>query len=282
MASTGIGQLAKYLRLLEKFPERKRGLCIGDSWFQYPLRSYADIQRLIASPKEFGTKINFVDDSYPGRDADEVIGMIKRWSRLAYTLQQDFEPFDVILLSLGGNDVIGLDFARHLKPAAAATDAVIDWPWNENIPAVARNHIRFDELRETFQTIVKAYHLIVEMRDRFAPDALIITHTYADVTPSSMAYTFLTFRAGPWIWGPATKLGLPAHEQKELTRWLLASFHGLLLEVKSRTNRFTVLDTRLELPNAEKDWDNEIHPRGPGFRHLVAQHWRPAIKHAIA
>lgn len=281
MASTNIHQLAKYFQILSEYPRRKRGLCIGDSWFQYPLRSYPDLQRLIASTGEFGSRINFVDDSYPGRDAEEVIGMIKRWRRLAFTLQQDFKPFDVILLSLGGNDVIGLDFARHLKPAGVASVGSIDWPWNTDIPAVVRTHINFDELRKTFVTIAKAYRMIIDMRDELAPNALIITHTYGDVTPSELAYKFLTFRAGPWIWCPATALGLAPDEQKELTRWLLASFHGLLCDLQSQTTRFTVLDTRMELPDKDKDWDNEIHPRGPGFRHLVAQYWRPAIEDAI-
>jgi len=280
MASTSIHQLKKYFEQLEAFPKRKRGLCIGDSWFQYPLRSYPDLQRRISAAGEFGNRINFVDDSYPGRDAEEVAGLVKRWQRLAATMKADFKPFDLILLSLGGNDVIGLDFERHLKSPGDPGSAA--WPWNDTLPQVVKDHIRLDALSQTFDRIATAYGLIIGMRDDFAPEAVIITHTYADVTPSQSPYEFLTFKAGPWIWRPASKLGIKAAEQKELVRWLLESFRNLLLDIQGSTTKFVVLDTRSELPDAKSDWDNEIHPLGHGFRQLVEQHWRPAIEAAIA
>jgi len=280
MSSTHISQLTRYFRQLERFPRRLRGLAIGDSWFQYPLRSYPDLQRLIASPNLFGLRINFVDDSDPGRDADEVFGLIKRWQRLARTMREDFKPFDVILLSLGGNDVIGLDFQRHLK-SANVLSVPVDFPWNNDRPEVVNRHVRLDALSETFSSIANAYRAIIALRDADAPDAVIFTHTYADVTPSQVGYTFLTFRSGPWIFGPATELGLSQDDQKRLTRWLLASFHGLLLDLQAATTHFEILDTRLELPDVAA-WDNEIHPRGPGFRQLAEQHWRPAIERVIA
>jgi hypothetical protein len=279
MAATHINQLAKYFEQLKRYPKRKRGLCIGDSWFQYPLRSYADLQRRIALPSEFGNKINFIDDSYPGRDADEVFGLFKRWRRLAATLQQDYKPFDVVLLSLGGNDVIGLDFEHHLKLPGETGNP--PWPWSNPVPPIVNDHIRLGVLTDTFRSISAAYQLIIDMRDDFAPNATIIAHTYADVTPSKTGYEFLTFKTGPWIWKPASKVGLKAAEQKEIVRWLLESFHELLLGVQEGTSRFVVLDTRMELPDKSL-WDNEIHPLGPGFRHLVEQYWRPAIAAAIA
>ena len=129
MASHDMEQARRYFAALRRFPKRKRGLCIGDSWFQYPLRSYPDLQRRIASPDEFGSRINFVDDSYPGRDADEVQGLIKRWMRVAWTMREDFKPFDLFLLSLGGNDVVGLDFIRHLSAGTGHDSG--HWPWSD-------------------------------------------------------------------------------------------------------------------------------------------------------
>ena len=279
MASTDIKQLERYFAALRRFPKRQRGLCIGDSWFQYPLRSYPDLQRRIASPDEFGSRINFVDDSYPGRDADEVQGLIKRWMRVAWTMREDFKPFDLFLLSLGGNDVVGLDFIRHLSSGTGHDSG--HWPWSETTPAIVRRWIRLSDLRRTFDGIVYAYGLIIAMRDELAPQATIITHTYADVTPMNVGYQFLTFRSGPWIWKPASDKGIAPAEQKEIVRWLLASFCNMLLAVKKNTTRFVVLDSRLDLPDPV-EWDNEIHPRGPGFRSLVERHWRPAIEAAIA
>ncbi len=281
MSSVSINNLDRYFALLGRHPRRKRALCIGDSWFQYPLRNYADLQRRIAMPSEFGNRVNFVDDSYPGRDADEVQGLYKRWMRLARKLQDDFKPFDLFLVSLGGNDVVGLDFIRHLSSGAGIDNS--PWSWSDAVPIEARRWIDLRALDATFDNTVRAYGFILAVRDAFAPDATVIAHTYADVTPMDKPYQFLTFRSGPWIWKPATDRGIPPAAQKVIVRWLLESFAGMLDAVKRgsrRPGRFIVLDTRNELPDPQA-WDNEIHPLGPGFRHLVETHWRPAIESAI-
>jgi hypothetical protein len=279
MGSTDFIRLPRYFEELERYPRRRRGLCIGDSWFQYPLRSYADLQQRIALPSVLGKRVNFVDDSYPGRDADEVQGLHRRWLRLARTLQEEGRPFDLFLLSLGGNDVVGLDFARHLTDGTRRDGRA--WPWAAEVPPAARRWIDLGALKATFDGITSAYGLIVAMRDTFAPGATIIGHTYADVTPMDVPYTFLTYRSGPWIWGPCTARGIAPAEQKLIVRWLLASFANLLRAIAQAAGRFVVLDTRLELPDPA-EWDNEIHPRGPGFRHLVERYWRPAIEAALA
>lgn len=231
MGSTNITQLDRYLGLLRRYPRRKRGLCIGDSWFQYPLRSYADLQRRIALPSEFGNRVNFVDDSYPGRDADEVQGLYKRWLRLARTLQEEYEPFDLFLVSLGGNDIVGLDFIRHLSSGSGQDNS--HWPWSYTVPPEARRWMDIAALKATFDNTITAYGWIVAVRDAFAPQATIIAHTYADVTPMDKPYQFLTYRAGPWIWKPATAKGIPPAEQKVIVRWLLESFAGMLGAIKA-------------------------------------------------
>ena len=282
MGSTNIAQLNRYLGVVGRYPRRKRALCIGDSWFQYPLRSYADLQRRLALPSEFGTRINFVDDSYPGRDADEVQGLYKRWLRLARTLQEEFQPFDLFLVSLGGNDIVGLDFIRHLSSGTGQDNS--PWPWSDKVPAEARRWMDVSALKSTFENTIRAYGWIVAVRDEFAPQATIITHTYADVTPMDKPYKFLTYKSGPWIWKPATEKGIPLAEQKVIVRWLLESFAGMLAAIRASTKtpgRFVILDSRLELSDT-RAWDNEIHPLGPGFRYLVENYWRGAIEKAIA
>jgi hypothetical protein len=79
-----------------------------------------------------------------------------------------------------------------------------------------------------------------------------------------------------------TKVGLnDPVEQRALARWLLASFFELLEAIRAGTKRFVVLDTRLELPDYDGWWDNEIHPLGKGFELLVERHWVPAIRKLV-
>ena len=274
--STSYSALTQYLKKVKQYPKRARALTLGDSWFQYPLRSYADLQRRIATG--FKDDLLCLDDSYPGRDADESIRFLPRWTAVARTLREELnKPFDMILVSLGGNDVIGQDFARHLKPASEKSDfATYGWKWNGTVPDVARRHIRFKELNETFDMVRKAYQGLVDMRDAWAKKAPIVTHTYADVTPSNSKYEFFGFKSGPWLWKPMRKVDLldPA-EQRILSRWLLESFEDMLS--KTFKKGVTVLSTRKELPTYEGWWDNEIHPLGKGFSHLYKKHWEPAI-----
>lgn len=282
MSTTDFRHLDKYLELVERHPTRARALSIGDSWFQYPLRSFPDLQRGLATTALLRKRVMFLDDSYPGRDADEVRGLIRRWQRVARTLADRGKPFDLIALSLGGNDVIGLDFERHLRRDSGTGAGDILWPWAGHIPQVAARHIDFAQLRATFANVFDAYRLIIQMRNESASGATILAHTYAAVTPSSIGYQFLTFKAGPWVYGPATKLGLSAPDQKVLVDWLLESFHGLLRGVQesSFAGRFEILDTRREL--ADSRWDNEIHPSAKGFRTLVSDHWVPAVLRALS
>lgn len=279
MATTPIGRLSKYLELVRKHPRRKRVFCIGDSWFQYPLRRLGDLQNLTAAG--LSGKAEFLDDSWPGRDAEEVFGLIGRWRGIAADLQQRLgKPFDLIMVSLGGNDVIGTDFGRHLKPAGSP-EPLLDWPYTATVPSVAHDHIRFDRLRATFDVVAGAYRMIRGMRDDFAPLANIVSHTYADVIPSNTPFQLPGLKAGPWMWEKMREVGL-RHPipQRELSRWLLESFEGLMSDLAAERPGFIVLSTRGSL-SAGSFWDNEIHPTRNGYRQLVDAHWLPTVRKAL-
>ncbi len=275
MPTYHIQKLAPFLKDLKKYPKRKLALAVGDSWFQYPLRDYLDLQRRAASA--FFSDMLMVDDSYPGRDADEVPGISRRWNELAGSLKEEHRrPLDLIMVSLGGNDIIGKDFARHLKKARdpATGSFPTDLP---PAPDVAHRHVHAHELVKSLTKIREAYGEIIAMRDTYAPKATLLTHTYADVIPGPTPYRFLFIKNGPWMWEPMLKVGLSqTDDQRMLTRWLLECFATVLDQLKTRTPRMEVLNTRKELTDADF-WDNEIHPTGPGFKHLFDNFWKPAI-----
>lgn len=277
MASTYINHIKDYYQRVEDHPDRPNVLTIGDSWFQYPLRLYPDLQTRLSSDRKFGRRANILDDSIPGRDAREVPKLMPTWERVARNLQEMGHPFRAILLSLGGNDVIGKDFAKHLRDGVGSSRAA--WPWNPEVPPLIRRWLDLAALKETFERIADAYRLIVALRDRFAPGATIVTHTYASVTPMNRPYKFAGLRTGPWIWKYAHQRGISDADQKIIVEWLLAGFHALLLSLRAETGdpgHFVVLDTRGELPDPNA-WDNEIHPKGAGFIHLADDVWFPVL-----
>lgn len=275
MASTHIHHLKDYLERVDRFPQRPNVLTIGDSWFQYPLRFYPDLQTRLSQDGVFGRRANFLDDSYPGRDAGDVRTMLRRWDHVAGLLQDRGRPFALFLLSLGGNDVIGRDFSDHLTDGTGHDTA--PWPWSADVPDPVRRWMNLGQLAATFAMIAASYQKIIALRDKRAPEATIITHTYADVTPMDAKYKFAFIKTGPWIRKYTGPAGVSTDDEKLLVRWLLANFHRLLLTIEAETRRFIVLDTRLELPDPAA-WDNEIHPLGPGFVHLADTFWAPAIE----
>jgi hypothetical protein len=275
MASTHINHLKHYLERVDRFPDRPNVLTVGDSWFQYPLRLYPDLETRLSQDAVFGRRVNFLDDSAPGRDARDVKKMIKSWDHAAGLLQGRGRPFSLFLLSLGGNDVIGRDFSDHLTDGTGRSDA--PWPWSSDVPEPVRRWLNLGQLAATFAVVAESYRKIIALRDQRAPQATIITHTYADVTPMDAKYKFAFIKSGPWIRRYTGPAGVSKDDEKLLVRWLLANFHRLLLAVAAETHRFIVLDTRLELPD-KAEWDNEIHPLGPGFVHLADHFWVPAIE----
>lgn len=268
----------RFIEKVKQFPRRKRALTVGDSWFQYPLRSYGDLQSKIAA--HFRTKIVFYDDSSPGRDADQLPAeVLPRLNRFASHMNDvEGKPFELILLSLGGNDVIGKDFGRHLKkksvPSVGATTG-----WTSPPPQPVLDHVRLDELRNTLDVVKTAYLGILELRRKHAPDARVICHTYADVTPSKKPYQFIGYESGPWMWTPMRAVGLTdTAQQRIVSRWLLEQFAGVLKGIARNRSFMTVLDTRHKLPDYDGWWDNEIHPLGKGYQKLVDEDWIPEIQ----
>src|SRR5688572_18913431 len=143
----------KFIDAAREFDKRKRALCIGDSWFQYPLRSYGDIQRKLAT--HYRLEILSFDDSNAGRDAKQVPTEIQpRLNRFcAHMAQVEKKPFNLILVSLGGNDVIGQDFPLHLKKKSQPADGTT-FQWNKNIPPSVRRFIKLNPLSETFSKVL--------------------------------------------------------------------------------------------------------------------------------
>lgn len=271
-------EASKYFEAINRYPKRLRGLSMGDSWFQYPLRNYGDVQRKVAL--HYKNDILFFDDSFPGRDATDIEHVLHRVEPIAEDMADQGKPFDLILLSMGGNDVIGKDFSDHTKKADAPGDST-QWQWNAAIPEVAKRYLLLGKLGKTFDDILASYQQVIDLRDRYAKKAWIITHTYADVTPINRVYKFAGIKlAGPWLWKPMRDVGLTDKaEQRQLARWLLESFANLLASIPDK--RFKVLDSRQELPDFEGWWDNEIHPLGNGFKFIVDKYWLPAIDKAL-
>src|SRR4051812_22690691 len=89
-------------------PAWPRAMCIGDSWFQYPPDPIDLTHQLRAIYK----KTVFWNDSQAGRESARLKRALPHIRDALGAYQ-----FDALLVSMGGNDVVGSELAEFVKPA---------------------------------------------------------------------------------------------------------------------------------------------------------------------
>jgi len=253
-----------YEYLCRKAPHRLGIIAEGDSWFSYP-RSYllagADINLLhhLRSAVRHKDAVNLLCLSRNGDEAAEMLAGRQKY-RLAKVLERTNEHTDIIFFSGGGNDLVGrydMDrLLREYQPGFSAADCIEE--------AV---------LERKLQRIELAFSELLELRNAYASNAHVVTHTYDIVRPSSVGAELLKFyKAGPWIYPYLLKKGVPEHLHLAISRIMLESFAGRLARLAESDlarKQFLVVDTQGTLrPGHGGDWLNEIHPSSSGSRRL--------------
>lgn len=250
--------------MCRKRPERLGIVAEGDSWFSYP-RKY-----LLAGPDinllhHLRSRIAHTDTAnllIRSSNGDEAVQMLsgKQKYDLAKTLDRHGEQIDIVFFSGGGNDVVGrYDMDRLLNPYQAGFNA------EDCLNRVA--------LKRKMQRIELAYQELLELRNAYAPNATVVTHTYDIVKPSNKGAELLKFfKLGPWILPYLEAKGIPASLHMEISTRLLAELRTRLLTLadsRLARDKLLVIDTHGTLrPGHSSDWLNEIHPTASGFKRL--------------
>src|SRR4249919_3718591 len=125
--------LPQFDKAVAKYPAARRALCFGDSWFQY-VPHPTDLNKQIA--KLFKQTL-FLREGVAGRDSAMWKAALPRIQREIGTYQ-----FDAILLSTGGNDIVGEELKEFVKEASFPQSPG-DFPWGE-IPGPVFDHILLD------------------------------------------------------------------------------------------------------------------------------------------
>ncbi len=254
---------ARTLRALA--PNASAGLLIaeGDSWFDYPGH---DI-------------LNFLDDEY-GFDVEHVAhrgdnvedmayaeGQFEDFARLLEkVLRQERVP-DALLLSGGGNDIAGAEFAMLLNYAGSELPTIND--------DVVRGIIDV-RLRDAYLFLIGG---LTEVSKRYLDRTIpIITHGYDYPIPDGRGFLGgWGPLPGPWLRPGFHKKGHgdPVKNRKVM-KDLINSFNKMLICVSSvpefRHVRYVNLRNILANDRTyKKDWANELHPTRRGFAAVTAE-----------
>ncbi len=271
IGQNNLGTIAAYNKAMQAFPNAKRALCFGDSWFQYPPRPI-DLNKLVA--KAFRNTL-FMSDGVAGRDSAQWKIALPRIQREIGSFQ-----FDAILLSNGGNDIVGEEMQEFVKTASQAQSAgTSDWGV---IPPEVFDHVRLETFQHALEYTIKDLKEVIQYRDGTSPKSIIYVHTYDYIYPDGRPYRLGPITVGPWVKPALVGVGLIDKDQQRIvTGWLLDQFARSLKAFASQTPNMRVIDSLGTLTSA-RQWANEIHPTASGFAAIAKQCWIPALTGVLA
>lgn len=244
----------------------RRALCFGDSWFEYPPNPI-DLDKQLA--RRFRGTL-FMSEGVAGRDS-------ARWKIALPRIQREIGvfQFDAILISNGGNDVVGEEMKEFVK-TAAQPQSPGSTAWGE-IPEAVFDHVRLETFEHALAYVVKDLKEIVQLRDLYSPHSIVYVHTYDYIYPSGEPFKLAGIKAGPWVKPSLDAVGLAdPHAQRIVTGWLLDQFARVLKAYASQNANLRVVDSRGTL-TSPRQWENEIHPTAAGFRAIAGKCWVPAL-----
>ena len=265
-------EIQRFIAATHKHPAWPRVYCLGDSWFQYPLKSI-DLQKQIE--RIFRKEALFFNNSVPGRESAKIKSLLPKMRDQLGAWQ-----FDLLLVSMGGNDIVGDELAEFVKTADEPQSPDGNWP--TPVPIEVDRHIRLMAFGKALGFVIDDLARVIELRNSVAPDCHVLINTYDYPFASGRGYKIGPIKRGPWLKKYFTEVGLTEFGAQNLVAaWLIDQFVDAIQKLARGHARINIVDSRGTLP-ALSDWGNEIHPTERGFQRLAEQRWVPKIRTALA
>lgn len=240
-------------------------ICEGDSWFDYP---GDDVLAILED--DYGYRVESVahhGDTVEAMAYDQT--QLKKLARAFEHVKQDGRVPRAILLSGGGNDIAGDEFAVLLNHAQSGLA-----PLNPRVV----DGILGERLRFAIGSVIGAVTELSEQH--FGKKTPVLIHGYAYPVPDGRGYLGGFWKLpGPWL-----KPGFSAKGYDDTQRCcdiledLMNSFNKLLQSIAGSMGfeHVTYVDMRPllsnDLPTAyKKSWDNELHPTDDGYALVAAK-----------
>ena len=235
----------------------------GDSWFDYPFHDVlSDLEDLYAfdveSVAHHGDSVE--EMAYSGGQLDDFSRRVEK------TLRTGVKP-RAILLSGGGNDVAGDEFAVLLNHARSSISGL-----NESVV----DGIIQERVRDAYVTILAAITQIC--KSQIGSTVPIIIHGYDYPVPDGRGFLGgFGPLPGPWLEpGFRDKGYSDMNVRKGICKDLIDRFNEMLAKLAGQPpfSHVRYLDLRETLstgPKFKADWANELHPTGEGFKKVTAK-----------
>jgi len=237
-------------------------LAIGDSWFEYPLHDNGlpFENTAIVAPSQLQTM-----GSPPPHILNQALHGQATTAMLSWENQETLQSLledsgqwlnaktglpDAILVSAGGDDVVGDQFVIYLDYCGGGLNS-------------ARFQGALDSVRASYLDLFA-------FRDRFAPRVPIIGHCYDYALPNGIVPMCVQ---SAWLQPSIDFAGYDYTQGVAIVRNMIDMFHDNLAALAANpANNFILIDTRGTVtPDATSatGWANELHPRVAGFTALA-------------
>jgi lysophospholipase L1-like esterase len=262
--------LAKEIMQMNPRPTYKV-LAEGDSWFHITGAKPFNLRNLldgISFNEQYTALANMA------LSGDVVFRIAQRFKNQKFydALQQ---PWNMIMLSAGGNDLIdALSELGHYKVADRTLSIIKSNPLGTQY----KHFINEEDLTLLLETIFSSYSNMAEyIKTTVNKHTPIVLHTYDYPTPNDAPAITIIGTRGPWLYRALCKKtgkNVPEKYWKEISDYCFDRLSDTLSALNKLPN-FTVVKTKGLLNRAElnqkgesKDWRNEIHPNSDGFKKL--------------
>ncbi|MGY3572930.1 GDSL-type esterase/lipase family protein [Bradyrhizobium sp. USDA 4504] len=230
----------------------------GDSWFDYP---FYDVLQMLEDDYLYDVE----SVAHKGDTVEDMAhsgGQFEEFARRLEKLLRANKVPRAILLSGGGNDIAGDEFAILLNHEASSLPAVND--------DIVRGLIDV-RLRTAYARIISALTRIAQSYvGRPIP---IVTHGYDYALPDGRGYLGgFWLLPGPWLEPGFRKKGhVDFSKNSAVVVKLIDQFNAMLKDVSAtpgfeHVHYLNLRHTLRHDGTYKKDWGNELHPTEEGFR----------------
>jgi hypothetical protein len=218
----------------------------GDSWFDYPVPFFGGgiIPRL-----ESRLGVPILNLAKAGDEVRYMLGVKERTLLIKHLTNgcPAGGPWDVLLFSGGGNDIVGNPMALWIRD------------WKPGVPPVKQIHQpRFD----TALAMVRyAYEDLIAMRNNLSPNTHLVFQGYDFPIPDGRGICGL----GPWLKPTFDLRNFPTlTARREVAKAMLKQFAAMVKSLATAKN-VTFINGQGTLPGQTTSWHNELHPTRAGF-----------------
>lgn len=236
-------------------------LAFGDSWFWYLLPGGSLINYL--GPMVGNKSHTILAKGGNGAEADQFVN--GKYAKIfTESLRGYGAGLSAVFLSAGGNDFAGFPDLRPLLEddcSGKVSERDCYRSGKDGLQGL------MDKLEEDYRKLIGLIYTHTK------PACKIIMHTYDYAIPNGKG----VFGGEAWLKPALESAKVPSLLQAKCVMLLIDSCYEMLTRIaKTDKSHLIVVDSRGTL--SAREWANELHPTGGGFKKIAKQAWEPILK----